>query len=172
MKKKNRYIFKFENKFQKSQFLKAIGDINEQDLSKMCGIHIYKSSLLTGKLYSKIREGKLSLELNKEELRCLAIYFGRNSNELSPLSPVHRNFLLLARNAGFEVQKPIWEKPKNAVKFTDEELLVLKKLFKNAGWRNFLLDIHTSSEKENLAAKSFWEKINLLIEKMEEGKSG
>ncbi|MBU4536736.1 hypothetical protein KJ603_01700 [Patescibacteria group bacterium] len=169
MKKTFTLVFVYE--FQKDQFEIAVGDINEQDFASMCKISIEESYRMTAEIHKKFYKDGFSVEFTIEELRCLTIYFGRNPTGLSPLSPIHRNFLKLAQDAGFEVEKPVWEKPKNALKFTDEELKALKKLFNNAGWRNYLLDMHKSFPEENLAAKSFCGKILTLIKEMEKRES-
>ncbi len=53
----------------------------------------------------------------------------------------------------------------NSLEITNEEILILEKLFVSAGWRNFLLDI---TKEENELAKNFWSKILDLIEKKKE----
>ena len=155
------FILNFETNKEKLRFITVVGNIPEKSLVEICGISIEKSHNLLGILWIKVNAAKrMFVELTKEELRCLTLYFGRNPTELTPLSPVHRNFLLLARKAGFEVEKPIWEKPKNTITFSNAELKIIKKLFKYAGWRNFLLDI---SPEENKTAKELWKKFIKLF---------
>ena len=162
---KKTFTLVFKNESQKARFQKALGEIPELDLAKMCGTHIYRISILTASLYVKIKEEKLSLELTKEELRCLTIYFGRNPTELTSLSPVHRNFLLVARNAGFEVEKPVWEKPKNAVKFTDQEIQICEKVLDDENLSDFLLLSNNYSKEEFKTILSIESKFLKLIEK-------
>ena len=127
--KKEKSFILFFNKYgDKLIFFYAVGNISENDFAEMCGISIERSYEMTRKIHRKESTTEMSLELTEEELRCLTIYFGRNPTALTPLSDFHNQFLLVARKAGFEVEKPIWEKPKNAVKFTDDELESLFKL--------------------------------------------
>ncbi|MBU1046534.1 hypothetical protein KKH36_02020 [Patescibacteria group bacterium] len=165
---KKTFTLVFENQSQKEQFKRAVENIPEKKFAEICGIRIVKGYEIIAKIYRKIFNREMLIELIDEELRCLTIYFGRNPSELTPFSPIHRNFLKLAQDAEFDVEKLISSKPKNAVKFTVEELKAFKKLFINAGWRNYLLDMHRSSPEENIAAKSFCGKILILIKDMEE----